>query len=327
MPNQLIDSFGRVHTYLRISVTDRCNLRCRYCMPLDGLQWKQKDELLSFEEIEKLTKILAAMGINKVRLTGGEPLMRQELVKLVAKLKAIPGIETLAMTTNATMLARQADDLKSAGMNALNISLDSFKRQRFNEITRLDCFDQVMQGIDSALQTGFDSLKINMVVMSGINDDEVLDFAQFAQDHDVNVRFIEFMPFKDNHWQLDKVVTFAQIKERLEKHFVLTPQLTEASAVAKDFKLNQAGSVSFITSMSESFCGTCNRLRLTSDGSMKSCLFFPAEINLRDALRQNSSEETLKGMILSCLEAKPEAHPPAHEIASSENRTMIEIGG
>jgi cyclic pyranopterin phosphate synthase len=171
-------------------------------------------------------------------------------------------------------------------MNALNISLDSFKRQRFNDITRLDCFDEVMQGIDSALQTGFDSLKINMVVMSGVNDDEVLDFAQFAQDNDVNVRFIEFMPFKDNHWQLDKVVTFAQIKERLQKHFVLTPQLTEASAVAKDFKLDKAGSVSFITSMSESFVAPAT-IRLTSDGSMK---HFSAEINPR--CFENSSEET-----------------------------------
>jgi molybdenum cofactor biosynthesis enzyme MoaA len=159
-------------------------------------------------------------------------------------------------------------------MRLISVSI-ALSASVFNDITRLDCFDEVMQGIDSALQTGFDSLKINMVVMSGVNDDEVLDFAQFAQDHDVNVRFIEFMPFKDNHWQLDKVVTFAQIKERLQKHFVLTPQLTEASAVAKDFKLDKAGSVSFITSMSESFCGTCNRLRLTSDGSMKSCLFFP----------------------------------------------------
>jgi len=327
VPNQLIDSFGRAHTYLRISVTDRCNLRCRYCMPFDGLKWKQKDELLSFEEIETLTRIMASMGINKVRLTGGEPLMRQELVKLVGKLKAVPGIQTLAMTTNATLLARQAQALKDAGMDALNISLDSFDRQRFSDITRLDCFDEVIQGIETAIKVGFDSLKINMVVISGVNDDEVLDFAQFAQDHNVNVRFIEFMPFKDNHWQLDKVVTFAQIKERLMERFVLTPLESETSAVAKDYKLDKAGSVSFITSMSESFCGTCNRLRLTSDGSMKSCLFFPAEINLRDALRQNSSEETLKGMILSCLAAKPEAHPPADQIAAQENRTMIEIGG
>ncbi len=325
--NLLVDSFGRKHTYLRVSVTDRCNLRCQYCMPAAGLNWKEKAELLTFEEIEKLTRLFTAMGICKVRLTGGEPLVRKNLLRLVEMLSAVPGLKTLAMTTNATLLAPQAEALKLAGLKHLNISLDSFDRRRFQEITRMDALPEVMAGIESAIAAGFPVLKLNMVPIAGFNDDEILDFAHFAQKHKINVRFIEFMPFKDNQWQADKVVTFAEMKARLEKHFHLEAMDQPQGEVARDYALRGGGTVSFITSMSESFCQSCNRLRLTSDGSMKSCLFFPPEINLRDALRQNAPEEALRGMILACLQGKPEAHPPAEEIAAAENRSMIEIGG
>lgn len=325
--NQLVDSFGRKHTYLRISVTDRCNLRCQYCMPAAGLKWKEKTELLTFEEIEKLTRLFTAMGISKVRLTGGEPLVRNNICRLVAMLNAVPGLETLAMTSNATLLAPQAEALKQAGLRHLNISLDSFDRSRFQEITRQDALPDVMAGIESAIAARFPVLKLNMVPIKGFNDDEIFDFVHFAQKHQINVRFIEFMPFKDNQWQADKVVTFAEMKARLESRFQLEPALQPQGEVARDYTLKGGGMVSFITSMSESFCQSCNRLRLTSDGSMKSCLFFPPEINLRDALRQNAPEEELRGMILACLKGKPEAHPPAEEIAAAENRSMIEIGG
>ncbi len=330
----LIDSFGRLHTYLRISVTDRCNLRCRYCMPSEGLQWKKREELLSFEEIERLAAIFVGMGVTKIRLTGGEPMLRRDFPDLVAKLAGLKasglnttGLKDLAMTTNATLLAGQASLLKEKGLSHINISLDSFKPERFEQITRLSCFDAVKAGLHEAIAAGFSKLKLNMVVIAGFNDDEILDFAAFAREHKINVRFIEFMPFKDNDWQIDKVVTFKEMKASLDKHFKLSPAKQEVGDVARDFDLAGGGSLSFITSMSESFCSSCNRLRLTSDGSMKSCLFYPAEINLRDAMRQNASDEELRGMIRGCLAGKPEAHPPAEEIAARDNRSMIEIGG
>ncbi|MBN8662794.1 MAG: GTP 3',8-cyclase MoaA [Candidatus Obscuribacter phosphatis] len=334
MSMTLIDSFGRLHTYLRISVTDRCNLRCRYCMPSEGLQWKKREELLSFEEIERLAAIFVGMGVTKIRLTGGEPMLRRDFPELVAKLAGLKasglnttGLKDLAMTTNATLLAGQAALLKEKGLSHINISLDSFKPERFEQITRLSCFDAVKAGLHEAIAAGFSKLKLNMVVIAGFNDDEILDFAAFAREHKINVRFIEFMPFKDNDWQIDKVVTFKEMKASLDKHFKLSPAKQEVGDVARDFDLAGGGSLSFITSMSESFCSSCNRLRLTSDGSMKSCLFYPAEINLRDAMRQNASDEELRGMIRGCLAGKPEAHPPAEEIAARDNRSMIEIGG
>lgn len=326
-PNRLIDSFGRAHTYLRISVTDRCNLRCRYCMPADGLVWKKKDQLLSYEEIERLARIFVSMGIEKIRLTGGEPLVRKDLLTLVQKLAKIENLKTLAMTTNATLLAPQAKALRQAGLTHLNISLDSLRKERFEEITRLDSFDDVLSGIMAAIENGYQSLKINAVAIAGFNDDEILDFVAFAQKYKVNVRFIEFMPFKDNEWNIEKVVTYSEMKAQIEKHYNLSQIVQNPSDVSKDFAISGGGSVSFITSMSESFCSTCNRLRMTGEGSIKSCLFYPAELSLRDAMRSGASDETLEDMILQSLAAKPEAHPPAEEIAAQDNRTMIEIGG
>ncbi len=326
-PNQLIDSFGRAHTYLRISVTDRCNLRCLYCMPHEGMEWKKRDQLLTYEEITRLACIFTDMGIRKIRLTGGEPMVRNGLPTLIKELGKIPKLETLAMTTNATLLATHAHDLKTLGLNALNISLDTFSKERFQTITRLDLFDQVLQGIHTAIDCQFDNLKLNMVVMAGINDDEIMAFADFAARHKINVRFIEYMPFKDNSWASDKVVNYKDMLNQIESRYELTRIEGDLSAVAKDYAITGGGSVSFITSMSESFCSTCNRLRLTADGSIKSCLFHPAEINLRDGMRQGASDQELQGMILYSLAQKPEAHPPAEEIAAMENRAMIEIGG
>jgi len=326
--NKLIDGFGREHTYLRISVTDRCNLRCVYCMPHTGIEWKKKDELLTYEEIVRVARVFAGLGINKIRLTGGEPFVRKNLETLVAQLAAIDGIQTLAMTTNATLLAPKAKLLRDLGLTALNISLDTFRKERFERITRRDDFDNVIAGLEAALAVGFPSLKLNVVVIAGFNEDEIIDFVEFAFSRSINVRFIEYMPFKDNDWQIDKVVTFAEMKERIEKKFRLKPLQTERSAVGKDFAIEGGiGSVSFISSISDSFCSTCNRLRLTSDGSVKSCLFYPAETNLRDALRAGASDGAIEEMILYSLSLKPEAHPPAEEIAAGDNRAMIEIGG
>jgi len=328
--NVLVDSFGRAHNYLRISVTDRCNLRCTYCMPLQGLVWKKRQELLTFEEIVRLSEIFAALGVTKIRLTGGEPMVRKGLVDLVRSLGRIEGLKALAMTTNATLLAPHVGELQAAGMSQLNISLDTFKAEKFGQIARQseDIFADVMAGIYAALDQDFKSLKINMVVMSGVNDDEILDFVAFAYKHRVNVRFIEYMPFKDNQWTNEKVVTYKDLLALIGEHYQLLKLCDEPSAVGKDYAIEGgAGSVSFISSMSDSFCSTCNRLRLTSDGSVKSCLFYPAETNLRDAMREGATDSQLQGMILNALQMKPEAHPPADEIAANENRAMIQIGG
>lgn len=297
-------------------------------MPLEGIKFQNKNSILTYEEIERIAGVFVRLGINKIRITGGEPLVRRDLERLIGRLHNLDGVGTLALTTNGTLLADKAEALQKAGVSALNVSLDTFKPDRFKEIARRDDLGNVLAGIEKALQIGFASVKINMVVMSGWNDDEVLDFVDFAHNNPVNVRFIEYMPFKENGWQPEKVVTFKQLRERIESRYALDSIAVEPSAVAKDFALRGGrGAVSFITSMSESFCSTCNRLRLTADGSIKSCLFYPAEINLRESLRKGASDQDIADMIMYSLSMKPEAHPPADEIAANENRSMIEIGG
>ncbi|MBX9695459.1 MAG: GTP 3',8-cyclase MoaA [Cyanobacteria bacterium] len=326
--NRLVDRFGRAHTYLRISVTDRCNLRCFYCMPPEGIDWKPKDQILTFGEIETIARILVRLGINKIRLTGGEPLVRRDFDHLVSMLSRIEGLSTLAMTTNAIKLADNVAKLKQAGIKTLNISLDTLHADRFEKITGRDYHPRVMTAIEQSLAAGFQSLKLNVVVMGGVNDDEVLDFVEYAYDKPINVRFIEFMPFKNNSWEITKVITYKDMMDRISQRFNLAPMPAEIGAVAKDYAIEGGiGTVSFITSMSDSFCSTCNRLRLTADGSLKTCLFYPAEQNLRDLLRAGTSDAELERIIVETVLQKPEEHPPAEEIASQENRSMIEIGG
>ncbi|MBX9878432.1 MAG: GTP 3',8-cyclase MoaA [Candidatus Obscuribacterales bacterium] len=326
--NKLVDTFGRKHTYLRISVTDRCNLRCSYCMPPEGLNWKEKSEILTYEEIIRIARVFVDLGITKIRLTGGEPLVRKDLHVLIEHLSQLKGIQTIAMTTNAVLLSQQAPALKAAGLTALNISLDTLQKARFTEITKRDDYDNVMRGISAALDSGFAPLKLNVVVIKGFNNDELIDIVNWAKDKPINVRFIEYMPFKDNHWQPEGVFSYAEMREQLEQQFTLTLLEVEHGAVAKDFAIEgHIGTVSFVTSMTESFCHTCNRLRLTADGSVKSCLFYLPEVNLRDVLRRGITDEDLALMIQSAVLMKPEAHPPMEELASVANRSMIEIGG
>lgn len=326
--NKLIDTFGRKHTYLRISVTDRCNLRCSYCMPPEGLNWKAKNEILTYEEIIRIARVFVDLGITKIRLTGGEPLVRKDLHVLIEHLSQLKGVETIAMTTNAVLLAQQAPALKAAGLSALNISLDTLQKTRFTDITKRDDYDNVMHGLETALEVGFSPLKLNVVVIKGFNDDELVDIVNWAKDKPINVRFIEYMPFKDNHWQPEGVFSYAEMRELIDKHFTLVPLEAEHGAVAKDFAIeNHIGTVSFVTSMTESFCHTCNRLRLTADGSVKSCLFYLPEVNLRDVLRRGITDDDLALMIQSAVLMKPEAHPPMEELATVANRPMIEIGG
>lgn len=326
--SKLIDRFGRKHTYLRISVTDRCNLRCTYCMPAEGIKLKKRNEILDFEEIYRLSKIFANLGIEKIRITGGEPLVRKDVESLMEQLGSIPGVKTLAMTTNAVLLKDKVDRLHRAGLKVINISLDSLRADRFQKITLRDDFDNVIAGLEASLSAGFQSIKLNVVVIKGTNDDEVLDFVHYAKDKPLNVRFIEFMPFKDNQWQGDSVVSFADMKTLIQAEFELDALPGSVGDVAKDFALKgHIGTVSFISSMTDSFCGTCNRLRLTADGSLKTCLFFAPEASLRDVMRGGATDEQLSRLILTTVLDKPEAHPPMEELALGDNRAMVEIGG
>lgn len=326
--NELVDRFGRQHSYLRVSVTDRCNLRCVYCMPPEGIEVKKKDEILSFEEIYRICKILVGMGITKIRLTGGEPLVRKDLDQLVGMLSPLPGLQTIALTTNGVLLSAKAKALRDAGLKAVNISLDSLHADRFEAITLRNDWQKVMDGIDAASNVGFESIKLNVVVIRGRNEDELVDFVEFVRYRNLNVRFIEYMPFKDNKWDQSGVCSYKEMRDVIEQSCKLEPLPGHPSDVARDFRIaGGTGSVSFITSMTESFCATCNRLRITADGSIKSCLFYQPEVNFRQNLRDGCTDKQLKEMILYALENKPEEHPPMEELAQQANRAMVEIGG
>lgn len=326
--NRLIDRHGRKHTYLRLSVTDRCNLRCTYCMPPQGIDWTPRADILSADEIVRLGRIFVGLGIEKIRLTGGEPLARRDIGRIAERLAGLPGLRTLAMTTNGISLAERAQGLRAAGLSALTISLDTLRPDRFREIAKRDQFAAVIDGIDAALAAGFTPLKINVVVMRGVNDDEILDFVRWAKDRPINVRFIEYMPFPDNHWSKGGLMPYAEIRRLIETEVPLIPLVGTASDVGKDFRIGgHPGTVSFVTSMTESFCGGCNRLRVTADGNIKSCLFHPAEQSLRDAMRAGEPDESIERLILAAVDGKQAAHPPMEELLTMKNRNMIEIGG
>ncbi len=331
----LIDTFGRRHTYLRVSITERCNLRCLYCMPAAGIPLKPREELLTFEEIIRLVRVFARLGIDKVRLTGGEPLVRRGVEGLVRELAAIAGIGTVAMSTNGVLLAEKAAELRAAGLSRLNISLDTLRPERFERIALRRNFEQVMGGIEAALAAGFAPLKLNCVVMRGINDDELTDFVEFARTRPIQMRLIEFMPFHGNAWSGDKLVSYDEMRAALERDYRLEPAAGEdgASNVAREFTVTDrrgrrlAGSVGFITSMTRDFCGACSRLRLTADGSIKSCLLHPAEASLRDALRAGAGDEELERRIRRAVSLKPYGHEPMGAIDAERNRSMTAIGG
>ena len=297
-------------------------------MPAGGIYWTERSEILTYEEIRRLAKLFVELGVTKIRLTGGEPTLRKNIEDLIGKLSEFSEVETLAMTTNGLFLQDKALTYKECGLNALNISLDTLKKERFVNITKRDFFDDVIRGIYKSIEAGFGSLKLNVVVMKGINDDEILDFIDFVKDKPVNVRFIELMPFKENNWDLSYFVPYAQIKKKIEDQYKLIPIKREASNVAKDFCIRGLlGTVSFITSMSESFCSTCNRVRLTADGKLKVCLFGNTETDLKKAIRNGATDYELTDMILHALYNKPLEHKPPEELVNEENRRMVEIGG
>ncbi|XP_061390665.1 molybdenum cofactor biosynthesis protein 1 [Musca vetustissima] len=305
----LTDTFGRYHTYLRISLSERCNLRCKYCMPAEGVNLQPKNNLLSNEEIYYLARIFVEQGVRKIRLTGGEPTVRRDIVDIIAKLKELPRLENVGITTNGLVLTRLLLPMQRAGLDAINISLDTLRPKRFEEITRRKGWERVIAGIDLAIQLGY-TPKVNCVLMKNFNEDEICDFIEFTRDRNVDVRFIEYMPFMGNKWQTDKLLSFNEtlkiIREKWPEFEALPngPNDTSKAYKVPGFK----GQVGFITSMTEHFCGSCNRLRLTADGNLKVCLFGNKEISLRDAIRNKCSEDDLVALISAAVKRKKKQH-------------------
>lgn len=331
---QLIDSFGRKITYLRLSVTDRCNLRCRYCMPAGQTPWFETGKLLTYEELVRITQAAVSLGIHKVRITGGEPLVRAGLTSLISELRQIPGLRELAMTTNGTLLERYAAALKSAGLDRMNISLDSLRPDRFARITGSHTFSQVWRGIEKALEVGFAPIKINVVVLKGVNEDEVLDFARLTHTYPFHIRFIEYMPIGANreHWDRARVVPAAEIKARIAAELPLeqvAPEETGGQGPERTYILCESkGCIGFISPVSEEFCARCNRLRVTSDGKLRGCLMRTGEIDLRAALRAGASDEELRQLILEAVRRKPAKHAiNGDDFAYDDFYTMNRLGG
>ena len=323
----LVDGFGRVHRDLRISVTDRCSFRCTYCMPAEGLAWLPREEVLTFEELERVARLLVERhGIRSIRLTGGEPTVRAHLPVLVAKLATLP--VDLALTTNGVTLVSQAEALAAAGLRRVNVSLDSLRADRFAELTRRDELPTVLAGIDAAVAAGLAPVKVNVVVMRGVNDDEVVDLAAWGRDRGVTVRFIEWMPLDGSDaWRREQVVTQAEILERLSAAFPLEP-LSRGSEPAERFRyLDGAGEVGVIPSVTRPFCERCDRLRLTADGQLRSCLFSLEDHDLRAVLRGGGTDDDLSDAIEACVGAKWAGHAIDQVHFVRPRRSMSQIGG
>lgn len=325
-----VDSFGRKHTYLRISVTERCNLRCTYCMPEEGVLLSPRDQILTFEEIERLARIFVRNGVDKIRLTGGEPLVRKNFEELAERIGAIEGLRSFALTTNGMLLSKKIDRLRAAGVDQINISLDTLDEKRFGNIARRPGLPIVLNAIDRALDAGYNPVKVNCVVMRGINDDELVDFAALTRDRNLEVRFIEYMPFSGNGWDEGYFLPYREMVERIREAGVeLMEPYRGAHDTSRSFVVpGHRGSIGFISSMSDQFCAGCNRLRLTADGALKVCLFGRAETSLRDVLRAGASDDELYDVIQSAVLRKKAAHAGMKTLAeTSDDRPMILIGG
>ncbi|VAI13287.1 unnamed protein product [Triticum turgidum subsp. durum] len=301
--DMLVDSFGRFHNYLRISLTERCNLRCQYCMPAEGVELTPKSELLSHDEIIRIANLFVTSGVDKIRLTGGEPTVRKDLEDICLHLSGLKGLKTIAMTTNGIVLSKKLPRLKECGLNALNISLDTLIPAKFEFMTRRKGHSKVMESIDTAIQLGYDPVKINCVIMRGTNDDEICDFVELTRHKPINVRFIEFMPFDGNVWNVKKLVPYAEILDKVRQRFKGVERLQDhPSDTAKNFKIDgHVGTISFITSMTEHFCAGCNRLRLLADGNFKVCLFGPSEVSLREPIHSGIDDAGLKEIISAAV--------------------------
>jgi GTP 3',8-cyclase len=324
----LVDSFGRVADDLRISVTDRCNFRCTYCMPAEGLQWLPREEILRFEEIARLAAVFGTLGVRSFKLTGGEPTVRADLPKLVAMLRAEAPEADISMTTNGTLLDKLARPLAEAGLDRVSVSCDSLLRHRFAEMTRRDALEKVHAGIKAAVQAGLSPVKINCVVIAGQNEDEVVDFARYARDTGHEVRFIEYMPLDaEQHWERAKVVPSSTILHAIDAVFPLVAEHGPEPATTYRFADGAPGVIGVIASVTEPFCDTCNRLRLTSDGQLRSCLFSLDETMLRDPMRAGASDDDLAQLIRDGVARKWEGHRINHPDFVRPSRSMSMIGG
>jgi cyclic pyranopterin phosphate synthase len=331
----LTDRLGRVHTSLRISVTDRCNIRCFYCMPNENVRFRPRHEILTFEEITRFVRVVAQMGVHRLRLTGGEPLVRTGLPRLVRMLADVPGIDDIALTTNGILLEHIAVELRSAGLHRLNISLDTLREETFQKISRREGLDRVLAGIAAAQAAGFENIRLNAIAIQGLTEDEIIPLARFARERGLELRFIEYMPLDaDQHWQATDVLDGDAIRQILESEFgPLTPVgRPHPSQPATDFGYADGrGRIGLIRPVSQPFCGACDRLRLTAEGQIRNCLFSTAEWDARAILRKSPpvahDDEDLAQLVRACVRAKA----PSHGINTVEfirpERAMYQIGG
>jgi cyclic pyranopterin phosphate synthase len=330
----LADSFGRVATDLRVSVTDRCNLRCTYCMPPEGLDWIPSDELLTADELVRLVRIAVDQGVQEVRFTGGEPLVRKDLEEIIAGVAGLPDPPSISLTTNGIGLDRRAAGLHQAGLTRINVSLDTLRRERFVNLTRRDRLDSVLAGISAAQQAGLRPVKVNTVLMRGVNDDEATELVTWAVEHGLMLRFIEQMPLDAQHaWSRSEMVEAKEILDRLQTEFRLRPAAApRGSEPAETWDvLDEAGEVrgsdGVIGSVTRPFCAACDRVRLTSDGQLRNCLFATAETDLRGPMRSGADDATLVGLMQSCLAVKKAGHGIGEPTFLPPPRPMSAIGG
>ncbi len=325
----LIDTFGRIADDLRVSVTDRCNFRCTYCMPADGLVWLPREEILSFEELTRLLGIFVGLGVRSIKVTGGEPTVRADLPTLVGMFRRVGPELDISITTNGVLLDRLAAPLAAAGVDRATVSCDSLLRHRFVEMTRRDALEKVLAGLHAAEAAGLTPIKINVVVIGGTNNDEVVDFARWSRETGYEVRFIEYMPLDADHaWERAKVVPSARILEAIDATYPLTSTAHDAEpATLYRFADGEPGAVGVIASVTEPFCDTCNRLRLTAEGMVRSCLFALEETDLRGPMREGASDDDLAGLIRSAVWGKWSGHRVNHPDFVQPARSMSMIGG
>jgi cyclic pyranopterin phosphate synthase len=326
----LVDGHGRRIGDLRLSVTDRCNFRCQYCMPAEGLPWLERSELLSFEEVARLVALLAGMGVSDIRLTGGEPLVRREFPLLVSMLRPLDGLREIAVTTNGYLLERDAEALVRAGVDRFNVSIDSLQRDRFFAMTRRDALPRVLAGLERLAEfPQAHPIKVNAVAMRGFTEQEVIPFARFARQHPYEVRFIEFMPLDADHaWTPDAVLTGEEIRAAIDAVWPLEPEPRERHATARVYRFADGrGRIGFVNPVSEPFCGDCNRIRLTADGRLRTCLFSLTETDLRAPLRERADDAELERIVRDAVWRKELKHRVNEPGFVQPARTMSQIGG
>jgi cyclic pyranopterin phosphate synthase len=327
---KLIDGMGRTIVNLRISVTDRCNFRCTYCMPADNVEFMDRSNLLSFEEIQRVAQIVSRMGINRLRLTGGEPLMRKNLPVLIKMLNEVDGIDDIAMTTNAYFLKDQAQSLKDAGLKRLNVSLDALDPEKFRDVNRRDCLQSVLEGLDTARKVGFKSIKINAVAVRNFSETEIMSLIEMGRSDGFEIRFIEFMPLdSDKVWERDKVLFGHEIVNMIKENYDLVP-IDNSLEIGPASEYNFAdgkGKIGIITAVSNPFCDHCNRIRMTADGKLRTCLFSTKETNLKELIRSGATDETIIETLKQAVLVKEPGHKINLDDFERPTRAMHAIGG